>query len=279
MSTKQIVGREQIAFANNAQLQAYYEEKYRNGGYKEGGHVVHGVDVSAEYHRRRQQTALRMIAPGRGDTVLDAGCGNGILAAALAPASGTVHAIDIAANALDPMLRAVPNLRFQAMNLEALSFPDETFDKIGCVETLEHLLAPERALTELHRVLKVGGSLVLTYPTVNRTLVKQCGLGRRIPISEHLTEWSYRELTALVEAAHFEIESVEGIAFDFGLLLGLKQVNHFFASSLTRWSLAIRGCPGNSMFVALRLRKSVTAFPARTTRQPTEPTQQLPRAG
>lgn len=278
MSTKQIVGRKQLAFENNAQLQAYYEAKYRTGGYEGGGHVVHGVDVSAEYHRRRQETALRLVSARHSDTVLDAGCGAGTLAAALAPASGAVHAVDIAANALDPALRSVPNLHFRAMNLEELAYPDETFDKIACVETLEHLLAPQHALAELHRVLKVGGALVLTYPTVNRTVVKQCGLGKRIPISEHLTEWSYRELMTIVRAAHFEVERVEGIAFDFGLLLGLKRVNHFFASGLTRWSLAIRGCPSNSMFVAMRLRKSVAAFPTGKTTRAAEEAKGLPKA-
>lgn len=257
MSTRsrRIVGEQRLHFGSNAELQSYYEAKYRDGGYEEGGCVVHGVDVSAWYHARRQESAFRALAPGAEETILDAGCGNGVLAARLAPRCKVVHAVDIAANALDPKLAAVPNLKFHAMNLESLGFPAEFFDKIGCVETLEHLLSPELALREFHRVLKRDGRLVLTYPTVNRTTVKHLKLGRRVDISEHLNEMSYAELRGALHAAQFEVERVEGIAFDFGALLALKHVNAFFASAITRLSLAVRSFPANSLFVSLALRK------------------------
>jgi SAM-dependent methyltransferase len=141
------------------------------------------------------------------------------------------------------------------MNIEALEFPDENFDGITSVETLEHLLTPEKAIGELARVLRPGGRLVVTYPTINRTIAKRLRLGKNVAVSEHLNEWSYRELAAAMESAGLRVERVEGIAFDFGVLLGLKYINRFFAAGLTRASLAIRGFPRNSMFVAMRMRK------------------------
>ncbi len=245
--------KERLNFADNAELRAYYEEKYGKGGYDEGGAVVHGVDVSALYHARRKEAALRLLDLQPGEVALDAGCGRGELAAQMAARCREVLAIDIAANAFDPQYRALPNLRFQAMEAEKLAFPDQSFDKVVTVEMLEHLIAPERALAELHRVLKRNGRCIMTYPTINRTLVKHLRLGRPVPISEHLNEWSYRELVAAVESAGFFVETVEGIAYDFGYLLGLKYVNRFFARKITDASLALRGSPGNSMFVAMRL--------------------------
>jgi ubiquinone/menaquinone biosynthesis C-methylase UbiE len=253
--SRKIVHEERLRFENNEALKAYYEDKYREGGYEGGGHVVHGIDISAIYHARRRETALRLLAPATGEIILDAGCGSGTLAACLASRSREVHAIDIAVNAFDSSLKSTPNLRFSAMNLEALTFPDSMFDGIACVEALEHLLNPEKAITELHRVLKPDGRLVITYPTINRTVVKQCKLGRKVPISEHLTEWSYRELVDRFRSAGFLASHVEGIAFDFGALLALKHVSRFFASTITHVSLAIRAFPANSMFVAMRLQK------------------------
>lgn len=43
-----------------------------------------------------------------------------------------------------------------------LPFEDHAFDVVLCAEVLEHLYSPERAVAEMHRVLKPGGLLVLT---------------------------------------------------------------------------------------------------------------------
>ncbi len=43
-----------------------------------------------------------------------------------------------------------------------LPFENETFDQILCTEVLEHLHTPEQAIKEMHRVLKTGGTLLLT---------------------------------------------------------------------------------------------------------------------
>ena len=46
-----------------------------------------------------------------------------------------------------------------------LPFPDETFDRIVCSEVLEHIPDLETAISELHRVLKPGGTMAVTVPT------------------------------------------------------------------------------------------------------------------
>jgi ubiquinone/menaquinone biosynthesis C-methylase UbiE len=253
---RNIVHRTQLHFSDNDALREYYEQKYGTGGYDNGGYRLHGVPISALYHRRRQESALSFLGCADGQVVLDAGCGDGALAAKLAPKVGEMHAVDIAANALDPKFTTISNLHFTAQNIESLSYPDSHFDAVLCVETLEHLLHPTKALGELHRVLKSDGRLILTYPTINRTLMKRCRLGPRVPVSEHLNEWSYAELSREVRDVGFAVEGVDGISFDFGVLLALKHVNRFFAETITNASLAIRGWPGNSMFVAMRLRKA-----------------------
>jgi SAM-dependent methyltransferase len=47
----------------------------------------------------------------------------------------------------------------------ALPFPDACFDRIVCSEVLEHIPDLDGAITELHRVLKPGGTMAVTVPT------------------------------------------------------------------------------------------------------------------
>jgi SAM-dependent methyltransferase len=47
-----------------------------------------------------------------------------------------------------------------------LPFPDESFDSVLCNQVLEHVFTPEDFLSEIRRVLKPGGKLLLTVPFV-----------------------------------------------------------------------------------------------------------------
>jgi SAM-dependent methyltransferase len=57
--------------------------------------------------------------------------------------------------------RSKPDVVGSALDLP---FPDQSFDTVVSTEVLEHVPDPLRALTEMRRVLKVGGMLVLTTP-------------------------------------------------------------------------------------------------------------------
>lgn len=92
-------------------------------------------------------------------TVLDVGCGEGVLTEQWARRSGEgapsrVVGVDLQ----DPKLeshwaaRRAPNLEFRAMAVEALAFGDDEFDLVAATEVLEHVSDPERALAEMARV-------------------------------------------------------------------------------------------------------------------------------
>jgi ubiquinone/menaquinone biosynthesis C-methylase UbiE len=253
-----ILGRRRLQFRDNRELEQYYEDKYRQGGY-EGGCIRFGINISELCHRERHRSALSGLNPAPHETILDAGCGDGRLAALVAGRCRVVHAIDIAGNALDPRFAALPNLHFAKMNVESLTFAGAAFDQIVAVETLEHVLQPDRAIAEFHRVLKRGGRLVVTYPTINRTLVQRLQrslrLGRPMQISEHLTEWSYDELVRHVETAGFELVGSQGLVFDFGVLGAIKSLSKSLAMGMTALALRIRSFPRNSTFVSLVFRR------------------------
>jgi 2-polyprenyl-3-methyl-5-hydroxy-6-metoxy-1,4-benzoquinol methylase len=246
---------DKISFESEDQLRAHYESRYAHGGYEESAYVIHGVNISALYHFERLHGCMRMAQLTGDEKVLDAGCGEGVLTELLAGSCAHVNAVDIAYNALPERILKMANVSFAPMNVESLAFSDATFDRVCCVEVLEHLLNPEKALAEFSRVLKPGGILAFSYPTINRTLARQFRLKPYHKVSEHLNEYSYGELAEKLAAAGFKIEQSEGIAFDFGFLNVLKKLARPWAVAITKLSLRIRGYPNNSMFLSLRCRK------------------------
>jgi SAM-dependent methyltransferase len=89
--------------------------------------------------------------------VLDVGCADGVLRAALPVAGPWVVGLDRAA----PLLRAHPPPTVQA-DAARLPFRAETFDAVTALNVLYHLPDPLPALRAAHRVLRPGGHAVVS---------------------------------------------------------------------------------------------------------------------
>ena len=100
--------------------------------------------------------------------VLEAGCGVGAQTRLLVKRSPDVvfTCIDISEKSLATANRlkeqaGFRNVTFRREDITGLSFADETFDHIFVCFVLEHLDAPVRALKELRRVLRIGGTITV----------------------------------------------------------------------------------------------------------------------
>ncbi len=56
----------------------------------------------------------------------------------------------------------------QCQNLEMLTFEDESFDLFVTQDVMEHIFDPEKAFSEIARVLKPGGAHIFTVPIINK---------------------------------------------------------------------------------------------------------------
>lgn len=54
-------------------------------------------------------------------------------------------------------------------NIESLSYPDNTFDIVICLDVLEHIFHPQYAIREMLRVVKQGGIVIFTTPILKIT--------------------------------------------------------------------------------------------------------------
>jgi SAM-dependent methyltransferase len=114
-----------------------------------------------------------------GMQILELGCGTGCLTKKLAGTGASVTAIDISPDLLKVARAecADANVNFMIENAYAMTFPDESFDSVTGSSVLHHLDVP-RALAEIWRVLKPGGTLYFTEPNL---LNPQIALQKKIP--------------------------------------------------------------------------------------------------
>ena len=110
---------------------------------------------------------LAALALRRGERVLDAGCGTGLLLeleALAVGADGRAEGIDFSEDMLERAAErcaGMPQVRLQQGTVESLPFDDAGFDALSCAQTLLYVDDLERALAEFQRVLKPGGRIAV----------------------------------------------------------------------------------------------------------------------
>jgi SAM-dependent methyltransferase len=128
--------------------------------------IYHSGRLRPLIYQQRRDLALGWIAElglPPSARMLDIGCGAGALAAPLAAAGYLVDAIDTAPAMVEMTRRhAGARLDVAAGDAHALAFAGGRFDVVAALGVLPWLDAEERAIGEMHRVLKPGGYLLLT---------------------------------------------------------------------------------------------------------------------
>jgi 2-polyprenyl-3-methyl-5-hydroxy-6-metoxy-1,4-benzoquinol methylase len=128
---------------------------------------------------RRIEVVARLIEADcpRGGTVLDFGCGTGVLFEASATRADRIYGVDLVLDAarLWVLKRGLHQVTLVPA-ADVGTIPDASVDLIVAAEVLEHIDDPTETLAFFRRVLKPGGALLVSLPTENRAY----RLGRRL---------------------------------------------------------------------------------------------------
>ncbi|MEI8365153.1 MAG: class I SAM-dependent methyltransferase [Parachlamydiaceae bacterium] len=112
--------------------------------------------------RRRVSRTVELISP-QGKLIADIGCGAGYISRALRDAGATVHAVDVAGNALQS-LKSLPTDRIVPIQdcLPMTKLEDNAYDDVVCTEVIGFLKPVEYrvAFAELSRIVKANGFVI-----------------------------------------------------------------------------------------------------------------------
>jgi SAM-dependent methyltransferase len=159
----------------------------------------------------------------RPESVLDVGCGEGVLTEQWAARLGEGRVVGIDLD--DPKLRAQwesrhrANLEFRAEEATSLSFADDEFDLAAAIEVLEHVPEPEATLAEMARVAR--RSLLVSVP--REPLWRALNMARGAywrslgNTPGHLNHWSKRAFLSLL-SRYGEVEETRS-PFPWTMLL------------------------------------------------------------
>jgi 2-polyprenyl-3-methyl-5-hydroxy-6-metoxy-1,4-benzoquinol methylase len=122
--------------------------------------------ATAAYFTQSREDLVAWLGNVKGRSVLDVGCGSGVLGAELRR-RGASRVVGVE---LDPDAARVAATRldevFTGRIEEGVRALDEKFDIILCADVIEHLVDPWRALLDLHQVASTGCRFAVSIPNI-----------------------------------------------------------------------------------------------------------------
>ena len=118
--------------------------------------------INRKTHQKLKEIVSDLIEPD--DTVLECACGTGLLSAVIAQKCRQLTATDFSEKMLkkaEKNCRAFRNITYDQADITALPCPDSSFDKVVAANVIHLLDNPLAAISELNRVCKDGGMLII----------------------------------------------------------------------------------------------------------------------
>lgn len=145
-------------------------------------------------------------------SILDVGCGNGVISRHLGKQGFNVLGIDVSAQTIEKAraLNTAPNVKFEVLSAEELVAQGQTFDVVICSEVLEHLRQPSDLLKVLHQSIKPEGILVVTVP--NGSGPRELLVTRPVLKMREQNGWAWKMITKVKKGMGYSGTTVQSAA-------------------------------------------------------------------
>ncbi len=118
--------------------------------------------INRKTHKMLRRIVYDLIEPA--DEVLECACGTGLLSEVIAAKCRRLTATDLSARMLGKAGKncaAYDNISFCFSDITALVFPDAAYDKVVAGNVIHLFSEPLKALSEMNRVCRPGGKLII----------------------------------------------------------------------------------------------------------------------
>ena len=164
--------------------------------------------VAAESNR---STFLRMLSPGSQEKILDIGAGSGRIAEFVRRVGrAEVYALDPNRKKIESMRKNYPDIKGVLSSSDSIPYPDAYFDKVYSTMAVHHFPDQPKSFSELGRVLKPGGSLVIVDISAHTLPGRLARFFENGLLRSHLTLLSIMELKEMLERdGAFDVRETE----------------------------------------------------------------------
>ncbi|MDA8170385.1 MAG: methyltransferase domain-containing protein [Nitrospiraceae bacterium] len=148
--------------------------------------------------RHRNRLILKLLHDVNFETCVDVGCGRGALLSLLRKIkeNAELTGVDFSTETVAKNITRIPGLTFEVLDIQKGAL-DEQFDLVVCSEVLEHLERRGPAFSNLERMVKSGGHLLITVPA-GKIFETERFFG-------HVSHPGEKEITSLAQANNLEI--------------------------------------------------------------------------
>ena len=168
---------------------------------------------NSKFLRAAQSKVISLLNLQPNVHFLDIGCGTGWAvgqAANLVKGNGLFYGVDLSPKMIEKAknnFSGKDNFRFLQANSESIPLDDNFFDIIICTNSFHHYLHPDKALEEMHRLLKSGGKLYIVDPLADSWIVRFFDEMHKWIEPEHVKFYSTKEFQQLFEQAGLKYSS------------------------------------------------------------------------
>lgn len=195
------------------EVAAFYQEDYYRS--TDGRRFPAPMEAAVAWFRSRRAREIQQRCPP-GSTVLDVGCGRGLILATLQRRGYRVLGTQLSQTAARA-IRARFGIHVWVGELPEAEFEASSVDVALILHVLEHTRDPMLYLRTLHTVLKPGGWLLVEVPNAGCPTACRYGLDwLHWDIPHHLYHFDWGGLKWALTAAGFEIASVRTFSLEYG---------------------------------------------------------------
>ncbi|MBN3033941.1 MAG: methyltransferase domain-containing protein [Candidatus Saganbacteria bacterium] len=209
--------------------------------------------------------ALKLLAPQKGEKIIDLGCGQGVFCRELARAGAAVTGIDSSPSLIKTARRRSPEINYLVADAADLrAFGAKSFDAAACLLALQNMEHCGRVIAEAARLLKPRGRLLIVMNHPCFRIPRQSGWG-----TDERRKLQYRRIDSYLTAQKIPIKMHPGAAPGVTTWTFHRPLKDYFAACaapglavtrLEEWASHRQSKPGAASRMENRARAEIPMF-------------------